>query len=195
MRPRLATTLILLLLVLLPSRAQNNPYEIADECYHLFVKAENLVGKPGFEETSAALFEAAMRLKDTKAETLYYVAELKNQTRQPGSPENDAAVDAACQKLKAVAEKYGYRQYYYYAYQMAQTYYYNRRMINRSMELAREMQADAIAHNDEYGVWNGDKYLASLYIGQNDYMSAKPHLINALEIYNTSSDAVIRRLR
>ena len=193
MRPRLATTLILLLLVLLPSRAQNNPYEIADECYHLFVKAESLLGKPGFEEASAALFEAAMRLKDTEAEPLYYVAGLKNQTRQPGSPENDAAVDMACQKLKAIAEKYGYKQYYYYAYQMAQTYYYNRGMINRSMESAREMQADAIAHNDEYGVWSGDKYLASLYIGQNDYMSAKKHLLDALELYNNSTDDVIRR--
>ncbi len=193
MRPKLVTTLILLLLVLLPSRAQNNPYEIADECYHLFVKAENLVGKPGFEETSAALFEAALRLKDTKAETLYYVAELKNQTKQPASPENDAAVDAACQKLKAVAEKYGYRQYYYYAYQMAQTYYYNRRMINRSMEVAREMQADAIKHNDEYGIWSGDKFLASLYIEQNDFISAKKHLLNALELYDNSTDEVIRR--
>ena len=121
---------------------------------------------------------------DTKSETLYYVEELKNLVRFPSSPDNDAKVDIAHKRLKQVATDMGYKQYYYYSYQLAQNYYYNNQKVYRTFALAEEMYNEAAKERDEYGIWTGDKFLASIYIDQDDFVSAKKYLLEALEVQN-----------
>ena len=189
-------SIILALLVLaLPMKAaaQNNAYSIDDECYTYFRQAEGLVGKPGFQEANNQLLKLARLKGDTKAETLYYVEELKNITKFPSTPENDAKVDEAHTRLKQVAKQFGLSQYYYYAYQLAKTYYYNNDKVSKSFALAQEMHQQAVADNDEYGIWCGDKYLASIYIDQDDFVSAKEFILDAINVFHNTSDPTIRR--
>ena len=184
---------LFLLLSSLSAPAQNNPYEIDDECYALFLQAEKLAGSDAFQECNARLLKTARAKGDTKAETLYYVENLKHYTSKEYSEANEPLVDAALEKLKAAANASGFRQYFYYGYQMCMNYYYNNDKLYKSMALAQEMQQTAIERHDEYGIWTSNKFLASLYIEQNDYVSAKKFILAALRIFHNSEDKAVRR--
>ena len=95
--------------------------------------------------------------------------------------------------VKRVASELGYSQYYYYAYDLTQNYFYNTGRQVRTFELVKEMREDAIARGEEYGIWMGNRYLISLYIAQNDYISAKKYIVASLEMYENTEDETIRR--
>ena len=61
------------------------------------------------------------------------------------------------------------------------------------MELAQEMQTYARENGDEYGMWMGTRYLVSLYVAQNDYLSAKKFILEALNIFHNSTDPTVKR--
>ena len=106
MKIRSLTLASLLLAACLQAAAQDNPYNIDNDCYKYFLQAESLVGKAGFYEANSNLLKTARAKGDTKSETLYYVEELKNLVRFPSSPDNDAKVDIAHKRLKQVAQHY-----------------------------------------------------------------------------------------
>ena len=198
MRKILLIILLVSTALLLPGRkagAQDNPYEIDNTCYTYFQRAEALVGKDGFRAANDLLLKNALATGDTKAETLYYVEELKNiiRTSRNSGAAGDQAVEAAYRKLKTVAREKGYPQYYYYAYQLAQNYFYSHGQFNKTLALTQEMLNTALEEKDEYGLWTSEKYLASLYIDQSDFVSAKPHILNALRLFDTSTDETVRR--
>ncbi len=175
------------------SLAQNNPYEIDDECYNYYSQADLLVGKPEFKDVNEQLLVTARQKGDTKAETLYYVEVLKDLIAHPVSPENDKAVDEAFETLKEVASKYGYAQYFYFSYQITQNYYHNSNRNYRALQLLKEMQELALKENSAYGLWGSVRYLASLYIAQNDYVSAKPYLLKAIKVFKETDDPTVKR--
>ena len=195
---KLITGILLFVLSMQGVAAQNNPYELDDACYPLFQRAELLVGKEGFDSVNEALLEKALEKGDTKAQTLYYVERLKNvsalkRAGQVFTPEDDAQVLQAMEDVKRVASELGYSQYYYYAYDLTQNYFYNTGRQVRTFELVKEMREDAIARGEEYGIWMGNRYLISLYIAQNDYISAKKYIVASLEMYENTEDETIRR--
>lgn len=196
---KLITGILLFVLSMQGVAAQNNPYELDDACYPLFQRAELLVGKEGFDSVNEALLEKALEKGDTKAQTLYYVERLKNVSalKRAGkvfTPEDDAQVLQAMEDVKRVASELGYSQYYYYAYDLTQNYFYNTGRQVRTFELVKEMREDAIARGEEYGIWMGNRYLVSLYIAQNDYISAKKYIVASLEMYeNTEADTIFER--
>ena len=195
---RLITGILLFVLAIQVVWAQNNAYELHDECYPLFQQAERLVGKEGFDAVNEALLEKALEKGDTKSQTLYYVERLKNlsavKRAQPAiSPEDDNQVLQCMEDVKRVASELGYPQYYYYAYDLAQNYFYNTGRQVRTFELVKKMREDAIARGEEYGIWMGNRYLISLYIAQNDYISAKKYILASIRIYETTEDETIRR--
>ena len=175
------------------SFAQNNPYEIDDECYEYYRQADLLVGKAGFKDANEQLLNCALEKGDTKAETLYYVEALKDLAENKSTPDNDKAINEAHETLKEVARKYGHTQFFYYSYQLLQNYYQNNDQIYHTLELLREMQALALEENNAYGLWASERYLASLYIAQNDYVSAKPYLIQAIKVYNQTEDPTVSK--
>lgn len=185
--------LILLLAWTGISLAQNNPYGIDDECYEYYTQADLLRGKPGFKDINEQLLRSAREKGDTKAETLYYVEALKDLTARTSTPDNDKAVNEAQETLKEVARQYGHTQYFYYSYELVQTYYHNNGQKHRTLELLQEMQAHALEENDAYGLWSSGRYLASLYIAQNDYVSAKPYLVQAINVYNKTDAPNVKR--
>ena len=198
--------LILLFLVsaLLPAVAQNNPFDIDDTCYEHYRRAELLAGKDGFQAENDALLRSAIEKKDTKAQTLYYVERLKDISRRAFAkyksdparevdPEDDEAVFAAQEELKHVARELGYPQYFYYSYDIVQNYLYNTRRFVRMVALIQEMESTAREYDEEYGIWMSTRYMVSLYVAQNDYISAKKYILAALDIYNNSNDPTILR--
>ncbi|MBQ6016026.1 MAG: HAMP domain-containing histidine kinase [Bacteroidales bacterium] len=200
---RKTVTIILIALCCLagsvaPLAAQNNPYAIDDECYKYFQQAELLVGKEGFEEVNNALLRTAITKDDKKAQTLYYVVRLKNATRLiPNhtytTEQQDREILQYMEDLKEVADKFGYPQYFYYAYEIAQNFFYNHDKIIRTMELVQELQQIATQRNDAYGLWMSQRYMVSLYVAQSDYINAKGYILKAIKIYEESKDPVVRR--
>ena len=181
-----------------PLAAQNNPYAIDDECYKYFKQAELLIGKEGFEEVNNELLRTAITKDDKKAQTIYYVERLKNASRSIPphvytTEEQDQKILQYMADLKVVADKFGYPQYYYYAYEITQNYFYNHNKIIRTMELVQELQQVATQRKDAYGLWMSQRYMVSLYVAQSDYISAKTYIQKAIQIYEESKDPVIRR--
>ncbi len=178
--------------------AQNNPYEIDDECFQHFTQAELLLGKEGFEKENAALLKSAIQAGDTKAQTLYYVERLKNTTavlRQvhTTTQEQDEDVLQKMEDLQRVSRELGYIQYYYYAFDLAQSHFYNHDKALKTMELIQQMREVARKNHEPYGIWMGNRYLIQLYVAQNDYISAKKYIVEALDMYNTTTDPTILR--
>ncbi len=192
MRARIFFTLVFLLAAFrLP--AQDNPYEIDNNCYTWYQEAELLVGKEGFKEASDQLLKTALEVGDRKAETLYYTLVLKDRVKYPFNPENERKSLEAQQKLKQVATETGYDQYYYYSYMLLQNYYYNNGQEYRALAMTQQMQAEALEAESTYGLWLSDRNLASLYIAQNDYVSAKPHLLRAIHTWQETEDETLKR--
>lgn len=195
---KLITGILLFVLAMQVVRAQNNAYELNDACFPLFQQAELLVGKEGFDAVNEALLGKALENGDTKAQTLYYVERLKNisaikRAQKSITPEDDSQVLQYMEEVKQVASELGYPQYYYYAYDLAQNYFYNTGRQVRTFELVKEMREDAIDRGEEYGIWMGNRYLISLYIAQNDYISAKKYILASIRMFETSEDETIRR--
>jgi len=161
------TRSLLLCMVLVLARAlscyaQNNPYQIDDECYKYMTEADKLIGKPGFDEQNEALLRTALQKEDKKAEVLYYVEKLRDNTRRPDAGEQQVLESQA--RLKEIAERYDYMQYYFQSYQFVKNYYYNNGKRLRALDVLLEMQQLAVAKDNEYGKWLSDGELASIYL-------------------------------
>ena len=174
--------------------AQNNAYGIDDECYVLFQRAEVIGGTVSDEEfnlVNDSLLHTALAKRDNKAQVLYYVERLKHLNRSPVKDEE--RILKAFEELKTISLSYGYKQYFYYGYELVQNYYYNNGKANTAIELLQEMQAYAIEHNDAYGMWYSSRYLVALYLSMSDYISAKKYILQSIQVYNETDDPTVKR--
>lgn len=194
---KILTVCILALASLLPAAGQGNPYGIDDECYRLFIQAEIALATDRFTAYNDSLLHRALVTGDKKSEVLYYVERLKNLTRlvqrKATTPEHDKKIEAAWKDLMQIAEKNGYMQYYYYAYELTLTHYYNHGQRIKAMDRVNEMQEDAFARHDAYGVWSSQKFMTQLYLERGDYINAKHYIKRAIQIYETTDDPLIKR--
>ena len=192
------TTLTLLTALLLPLSAQDNPYGIDSDCYKLLQEVENTEGKIGFEYANAALLSKAVEKGDTRAQTLYYVERLKNaiavlQDSKTTTQQQDDKVVRYMEDLKRVASDLGESKYFYSAYDLTQNYFFVHGKLVQTMELLQDMREQAVARKEPYGIWMGNRYIISLYIAQNDYISAKKYIKEAIRVYETTTDPTIKR--
>ena len=171
--------------------AQNNPYQIDDECYKYMTEADRLIGKPGFDEQNEALLRTALLKEDKKAEVLYYVEKLRDNTRRPEADEQQVLESQA--RLKEIAERYDYMQYYFQSYQFVKNYYYNNGKRVRALDVLLEMQQLAIAKDNEYGKWLSDGELASIYLNFGAGKAARSNLARLIDIYKNTDNPTIRR--
>ena len=185
--------IVLTLALALPASAQKNPLGIDDTCFALYKETEKQLGKPGFGPASELFLQAAIDRKDDKAQVLYHIQVLKDLVARPAAQDNDALVDAAREAAKQTAKSKEFPEFFYRSYQLSQQYYDKRGEDYRALLLLQEMQEYAISEGDAYGIWTSSKYLADKYVKQNDYVSAKPHILQALNIYNTTTDESISR--
>ena len=188
----------LLLATALSAPAQNNPYELDDECYALFLQCEQLAGTEGFPSVAESLLAKAKEKNDTKAEVLYYIEILKHETKLVPNQtltteEQDEKVLGLHETAKQKADELGYTQYFYYSYELVQNYFFNHKKEARTKEISHEMQEIALQRKDAYGLWMSYRYMVALYISQSDYLSAKPYINKALELYYTTTDKAVTR--
>ncbi|MGX8689900.1 MAG: sensor histidine kinase [Bacteroidaceae bacterium] len=189
--------IILLLVMVLPASftsAQNNPYGIDDECYVLFQRAETLAGFVSDEEfnlVNDSLLHTALSKRDNKAQVLYYVERVKHLNRR--SIKYEERLLEAFEELKTISLSFGYKQYFYYGYELVQNFYYNNGKPNTAIEMLQEMQAYAIEHNDAYGMWYSSRYLVSLYLSMSDYISAKKYILQSIQVHNETDDPTVKR--
>lgn len=192
------TTLVLLAAALFSLAAQDNPYGIDQEFHKLLEEAMHLEGKIGFDSANSALLSKAIEKGDTKAQTLYYVERLKNATALLKDKKNttqaeDENILKYMEDLKRVASDLGETKFFYQAYDIVQSYYYIHGKLVHTMELVQDMREQAVARKEPYGIWMGNRYLISLYIAQNDYISAKKYIKEAIRVYETTDDPTIRK--
>ena len=176
------------------TEAQNNPYGIDDECFVLFQRAETMAGFVSDEKFNAvndSLLHTALAKKDDKAQVLYYVERLKHLNRS--LEKDETRILKAFEELKTISLSHGYKQYFYYAYELVQNFYYNSGRPNTAIELLQEMQGYAIDHNDPYGMWYSARYLAALYLSLGDNVSAKRYILESIRVYNETDDATVKR--
>lgn len=171
--------------------AQNNPYQIDDECYKYMTEADKLIGKPGFDEQNEALLRTALLKEDKKAEVLYYVEKLRDNTRRPDAGEQQVLESQA--RLKEIAERYDYMQYYFQSYQFVKNYYYNNGKRLRALDVLLEMQQLALAKDNEYGKWLSEGELASIYLNFGAGKAARSNLARLIDIYKNTDNPTIRR--
>ena len=195
---KIVSIALLLLWSFLNLAAQNNPYQLNDECYKYFREAELLVGKEGFEEVNGELLHSAITHEDTKAQTLYYVERLKHAcrvipTQVLSTQEQDEQVLQMQEDLKDIADKFGFPQYFYYSYELVQNYFYNHLKPMRTLELLQEMQRTAVKRGEPYGEWQSIRYMIALYISQSDYITAKQYILQALDFFHKTKDPIVRK--
>lgn len=182
----------------IPMRAQNNPYDIDDTCYRHFSNTEMTLGTAEYRAHADSLLDAAIKANDKKAEVLFYVQELKDATRRLASVKNPSTADnlrveEAKDMVLRQAEKYGYSQYYYYALELLQNYYYNHGQKSVAMRIAEDAHEYATRKHDEFGVWYTSKYLIALYREREDYITTRSYIQKALEQHRHSTDRNIIR--
>ena len=197
---RFALILAVLALAFITVRAQNNPYAIDDVCFEYFRMAETLVDdltNDAFDIANDALLRRAQEVGDQKARTIYWVEKLKRACRvgrlMEDRPAANAMVDKARQEVISVASETGYSQYLYYAYELSQNYYVNTRQEIQAQNLLQEMMDVATKNQDEYGLWQGQRYLAALYQKQNDLLNTRKYLRRVIDTYTSTSSDLIRR--
>ena len=182
--------------------AQNNPYDIDDECFKYFSEAENLVNdisNDEFEKVNQKLLSTALAKNDQKARTLYYVGQLKRTSKKgqkaPRSEREkwNAEVEADRTELCAIAKETDYLQYYYYAYELAQTYYFNSGQNIAGTKLLNDMMEEAKAAEDEYGLWQCLRYISQLYQRENDLKTTQKYLKQVVDIHLSSNDPMVKR--
>lgn len=204
---RFVLTLTVLLMPAIFASAQNNPYDIDDECYVYFTAAEHSVDDyytDAFETAQQNLLETALRKKDTKAQTLYYVEQLKHtshlgQYERKKNPRTwdwqtwNTRVEKDRETLQRIAEATGYMQYYYYATELCQTYYFNTAQDLAATAMLQNVMSEARKTGDEYALLRSLMYLGKLYMRINDKYNTKKIMLEVVRIYETSQDPMIVR--
>lgn len=200
--------LILALLVLvLPAAAQKNPYQIDDECYSYFrISEQNMDNfeSDEFETAVQALLESSLRKKDAKAQTIYYVEILKRVSHEAQYKRNkdisswdsgmwNSKVEEARETAQRISKATGYMQYYYYASELCQTYYFNTQQDTHAAEMLTSMMEEAKETGDEYALWKSLMSLSKLYLRMSDIVNTQKCLLQVVKIFETSQDATIRR--
>jgi Signal transduction histidine kinase len=185
-----------------PLKAQNNnPYQIEDECYEALRLAEEVVDdvtSEDFDNYNQRLLDLSIVHRDDKARALYYVLALRRLCRLGEAASIDQrefynkSVNSAFENLRTVARETGLTQYYYYSYDLAQTYYFNTRQVLIAFDLLDKMLKDAEKENEEYGQWQALRFLAQSYQQQDDPGHTRYYLQQCLRLYDESRDPIVR---
>lgn len=207
---RIAVILFTLLAAIFSAAGQNNAYAIDDECFYWFAIAERTVDdfdSDEFEQAQRNLLELSLRRKDTKAQTLYYIDQLKHTShyaqylRKANKRDNvewdavywNARIEEERETAQRIAKATGYLQYYYYAADMCQTYYFNTGQDAIAGEMFSAMMQEAQETEDEYAMWKCLSYLSTLYKRIGDQWNTQRYLLEAVQIYENTSDETILR--
>lgn len=170
--------------------AQENAYKIDNECYDAFLSLSRIFD---YDQLSGPLDEyyALCRSKnDLKAEILGDTQLFKSYIKS--KPEED--VLQLMESLHEKILKSGYMQYYYYLDALLVTNYINRLKYNKALQIASEMEADANARGDSYGIFTSYKNLANIFLARRDFALQRNYIWQALKYSDEVPDQSVCRL-
>ena len=182
-------SLILLLCWCSTLLAQNNRYEINDSCYALYRRAELGIKEDYFQATLDSLIAYSDQIADKKARTLAAVLQLRYIIRTG----DDSDILTAMEDTKAHALESGNMQYYFYAYNMVATNYYNHSMRQAAVQTALESISEGERLKNDYGIWDGNMFLGKLYAANMDFKMAQKYYLKTIEIYDDTKDENLLR--
>lgn len=178
--------LALLLGIGIPSCGQNNPYGINDECYRLFLLAnQNQANRIGlvYADSIIAIGQAN---NDAKAVCIGRSAVLN--CKRSGGTTNE--MSEAAQNLRNEAEKSGYSQYLYYAYNIEINELLDNGHRNRALKLADECYKKATEKDDHYGIYISHLNSMEINYARNDIAGARREARKAINYFLSNKDLV-----
>lgn len=185
---RILLILATLCLPVLQAPAQNNKYKIDDSCYKLYRQADSLIGTEAAELLFDQLQVQAEKVKDDKALTILSSMKLRHAIRQGQEEE----ILDCFENLKAVSLEKGYEQYYFYAYHLMSTHYFNSGQKLRALDYAHKMHEEAVRLNSDYGKWYASKYLAELFLADFKKNEAIKYFEESVQAYCNTDDSTIK---
>ena len=191
MKRRYSTYILLLLAVLLsalPLKAQNNIYKIDDSCFPLYMKADSLISTNKAMPKIDELMAQAVKVGDQKAQTLALVLKLRN----ANALKNEKDLLEYFAQVQAMAQKSGYLQYYFYAYQIIAVFYYNNDFTLKAIDIAIEMHDKAVEMQNDYGIWQSSVFLAELYWSSYKRSRARHCFLECIDTFNNTDDPTIK---
>ncbi len=163
--------------------AQNNPYEIDDSLYKIFVEADKTIGS----QSSCLLAEKMDRMAQIKgdkmAQCMAHCVLLLNHVKL----KNTDKVRATSEKLCSLAVAYNYLHYRYFAWSNDLVFSLNNNLTFYAMELAKKMRQQAELEKDKYGLYMALKAMGNVALARGNYYLAAKY-------YRETVDYVSREL-
>ena len=171
--------LLLLQAIGLPTicRAQNNPYKIKDELYAIYREGEKNRLHPHLFALVDSLYREAVRLDDKKAQCLAYTLPIKHYF----SKNDPVHLAEAKEKLKEIARKNGYLQYYYYGWNQYIILLQNRGMHITALDECAKMHEQALADNHPFGIFSCLRNMGHLQASRSNSSQAYNYYKQALD--------------
>lgn len=134
----------------LPANAQNNPYNIKDELYNMYVEAYAARTTAKGLQLSARMYNRAVLLDDRKAQCLAYTLPMSYYYH---NRENKLQFFYAVKQLQDIAVKLGYMHYYYFAFTNCVNYYLSDHLTAKASSYINATEDFARQHNDNFGMY------------------------------------------
>lgn len=157
--------------------AQNNKFKINDKLYPIYDKADKLRTTDEGLQLAKTLDRKASELGDKKAQCLAYVIPVYYYEKKGDQQKFNEAVA----KLKSIARKNGYLQYYYFGYTRTIGYMQKHNQQLAAIDELKKMKVEADHDNYSYGISSYYRLLGNIYCMRKDYLNAK-------EIYKQGLD-------
>jgi len=180
--------LLLFLVVLLGGAClplwAENPYDIDDGLYALFVRGKKIQSSEKSLAVADTMLTEARRLGDKKAECLALTIVLDFYSRK-----NDAVqIAAAAETLRHYAREYDYLQYYYYAYTKQVRVLIVNAQYADALQILEQMRDEAMADQYYYGLATCYTSTGSLYYALKNYSQALDFYDLAIGIFKTKTN-------
>ena len=162
----------------MPGRA-DNPYKIDDGLYAMYARAEHERSNEQCVAIADSMLTAALRIGDKKAECLALTIPMRYYRRK-GTPEQFREWS---DRVRETSVRNGYKQYYYYAYQLETSYLIEHDLLRDAEELLSKMREETEADHDYYGLANCYASWGNLYYTRRSFLYALEYYDRAIDIY------------
>ena len=174
----------LFLLLLTAGTVQaENPYKIDDKLYAIYMRAEHERANEQCLVIADTMLTEARRIGDKKAECLAQTIPMRFYRRQ-GTEEQ---FHESCEKVRKISVENGYKQYYYYAYQLETTYLIEKDRLQDAEELLSQMLDETEADHDYYGLANCYTSWGHIYYTRRSFLYALEYYDRAIDLLNNEA--------
>lgn len=176
---------IVMSLVPLFAKAQNNKLKIDDELYSLYERALKVQTSKDCLPIADDMYQKSISKGDKKAKCLavnimmiYYYG-----------TDDDQKFEEKAELLKRIAKESNLSSYYYFAYQYQVLRLSNSGRSAEALQVAQQMQQESQKDGSAYGISTSYKAMADIYFGRSDTKNAKIYYKKGLEFAKNNTKA------